>query len=63
MTGKRLKMVCSTCGGEDVLCDAYASWNVESQEWELSNTFDKGSFCNDCGGETRIDKIEISEGE
>ncbi len=49
-----VRMVCKTCGSEDVLCDAYAAWNYEKQEWELSSCFDKGAYCNDCDGETRI---------
>jgi hypothetical protein len=51
---QRVKMVCEICGSDDVLADAYAEWNVETQEWELQNTFDKGSWCNACDGECRI---------
>lgn len=57
----KLRMVCRKCGSEDVLCDAYASWNVETQEWELSQTFDKGAYCNNCDGETRINEEEIKD--
>ena len=51
-----LKMVCTTCRGINVMCDAYAIWNLQRQEWELSNTFDKGAYCDDCDGETTIDE-------
>ena len=61
-TGKRVKMVCATCGSEDVKADAYGAWNVEAQEWDLVDTFDKGSVCEDCGGECRIDEVEIVPG-
>lgn len=54
-----LKQVCGSCGSEDVLCDAYASWDFQKQEWVLSNTFDKGAFCNKCDGECRIEDQEI----
>lgn len=54
----KVRMVCSTCGSDDVLCDAYATWNYHDQEWELSNCFDKGAYCNKCDGETRIEVEE-----
>lgn len=54
----KLRMVCHTCGSEDVLSDAYAEWSFEKQEWQLQNTFDKGAYCNACDGESRIDTIE-----
>ena len=53
-------MVCKTCGSEEVSKDATARWNVESQEWELSATYDKPNFCETCEGETSIDEIEIN---
>ena len=46
--------VCETCGSDDVFADAYAAWATTSQSWELVQTFDKGSFCNRCDGETTI---------
>ena len=55
-----LKMVCTTCRGINVMCDAYAIWNLQRQEWELSNTFDKGAYCDDCDGETTIDEEEVT---
>ena len=61
MRTSKVKMVCSTCGSDDVRADAYASWNVDTQEWELSSTFDKGSYCLTCSGECRIDEKIIEE--
>lgn len=55
---KRVRMVCSHCGGEDVLADAYAVWNYDLQEWELNNVFDKGHHCNECDGECSITEAE-----
>jgi hypothetical protein len=40
-------MICNGCGREDVLADAWASWDAENQRWELEQTFDAG-YCNDC---------------
>ncbi len=57
---RRFKVVCSGCGSQDVLCDAYAEWDVEAQQWELASTFQKGAFCNACDRETTIEQVEIS---
>lgn len=38
---------CKTCGSDDVRIDAWAEWNMELQQWELSQTFD-AAFCNNC---------------
>jgi hypothetical protein len=54
------KKICATCGSEDVLCDAYAEWDVVAQAWSLQNTFDKGAYCNTCDGETRIESELIT---
>ena len=58
MTQKKQKPVCNRCGSSDVLADAYASWNMETQDWELASTFDKGSYCEACDGETRLEWID-----
>ena len=50
----RLKQVCSECGGHNVLADAHAEWDMITQEWTLANVFDKGAYCDDCEGATRI---------
>jgi len=54
----RIKMVCNNCGSENVLKDAYAAWNVDSQQWELSNTFDN-NICDDCGATDSVDEMEV----
>lgn len=51
---ERLRMRCGNCGSEDVKADAFAVWNYELQMWEVQNTFDKGAFCEQCEGQTRI---------
>ncbi len=43
--------VCPRCGSDNVAADAAARWNREWQEWEVSNVFDKGHGCEDCGAE------------
>ncbi len=53
---------CSHCGGTNVVADAYAYWDAETQQWELDQTFAKGAHCDDCDGETRIEFKETEEG-
>jgi hypothetical protein len=43
--------VCPRCGSDNVAADAAARWNRERQEWEVSNVFDNGHGCDDCGAE------------
>lgn len=45
--------VCRCCGSDQVLRDAWASWNADSQQWELDNIFDH-AYCTNCDGETSI---------
>lgn len=40
------KPVCQECGSDDVSFDAAAVWNQETQEYELSSTFDSGGCRN-----------------
>lgn len=60
MTAKTEKPVCATCGGDDVKADAYAAWDQKAQRWEVVDTFDKGASCEDCGGECRLEWVEVS---
>lgn len=53
------KPVCRTCKSDEVVSDAYAAWNVDRQEWEVSATFDKGAHCEKCGGETRLEGVDV----
>jgi hypothetical protein len=55
----KIDYVCTHCGSNDVLVDAYAEWNVEAQRWEISNVFDKGHHCNNCNGECKIEEVGI----
>jgi hypothetical protein len=55
----RCKIVCTACGSVDVLVDAYACWNVETQTFEIHDTFDKGHFCRTCDGECRVEERQL----
>lgn len=59
---KRIKMVCSKCGSENVVKDAFAEWNIDKQEWVLHSVYDFTS-CNDCGEEDCVDEVEIEDGD
>lgn len=43
------KPTCSECGSDDVRADAFAAWDADSQQWEVSETYDKGGCCEGCG--------------
>lgn len=53
-----IKIVCKHCGSDNVMRDAWATWNVELQEWELLNVYDN-AYCNECDGETSLKEVEI----
>ena len=47
----KVRPACDTCDST-VLVDAWASWDMTSQKWELHTTFDMG-FCETCDGESK----------
>ena len=61
--GWKIKYVCTRCGSDDVLCDAYVEWDVVEQQWSLQNTFGRGAWCNACDDDTRLEALAISEEE
>lgn len=42
------KPVCSECGSDDVRGDAFAAWDVDAQQWEVSEVYEKGGCCEAC---------------
>lgn len=42
--------VCSRCGSHDVIADAAATFNIETQEWEMADTH-CSTDCQNCEGE------------
>ena len=46
-------MRCAVCGGDRVHCDATATWNKQTQAWELAGVMD-GDWCDDCETDTVI---------
>lgn len=49
----KVRVVCANCGSEDVSRDAWADWNVQSQDWVLRTGFDY-AHCHACDRETRL---------
>ncbi len=54
----RVIYACKTCGGEDVSRDAWADWDVWTQQWVFRRAFDH-AHCHDCDGETKLVEREI----
>ena len=44
-------VVCTACGSDDILADAYAKWTGHA--WEMFEVFDQ-YHCEMCGGECSI---------
>lgn len=53
--------LCGKCGSSQVQADATASWNMDTQAWEVAFIGDKGATCEECLGETRLRWIELGE--
>lgn len=54
----KLRMVCGTCGSEDVSRDAWSDWDVATQDWVLRTVFDY-AHCHACDDETRIVEVPV----
>ena len=54
----RIAYVCTTCRSAQVKLDAWASWSVETQSWELNSTMQM-AFCSDCDAETILARSHI----
>jgi hypothetical protein len=61
---ERTKPVCLCCRSSDILFDAYAHWNQETQAWEVHGTYDKGSYCRRCDDdEARVEWVPVDAPE
>ncbi len=58
MTGRRVAMICSVCGSDEVSRDAWANWDTARQEWVLGAVFDY-AHCHRCERETRLIEVEL----
>lgn len=62
-TTKRVTYQCPECGSANVGADATATWNDETQDWEVSGVYDCTS-CWDCGYEAKngFDPVSLVDG-
>lgn len=59
MKRQMVKLVCPKCGSDEVLADAYAEWDVDSQNWVLRTEFDN-KICDSCSWEFKTaDEVEL----
>ena len=50
--------VCGQCGGDRISIEAFVSWSVEDQQFEVDRVCDKGHMCADCNGTTLLIDVE-----
>lgn len=58
----KVKKVCSACGSERIVRDAWVEWDEENQSWwnDVNNIFDY-MFCLDCEEETNCTDKPLEE--
>ena len=62
---KRITYVCTDCGSKNVVTDANARWDEESQAWVVKDIFDESEgWCRDCdekyeNGDVNLKEIEL----
>ena len=57
-SGRRIGIVCSKCGSDEISRDAWADWDTRSQDWVLGAVFDY-AHCHKCDCETSLDEVEL----
>ena len=60
-SGPPVRPVCNACGGTSVRVDAWASWNVDAQRWELHSTCEAAAICADCDLECSYTMKPVTE--
>lgn len=59
LPSSRIKYVCSCCGSESVLIDAWAEWDTAKQAWHLADVFESTARCSNCDGECKVEAKPI----
>lgn len=54
------KPVCRSCGGDSIVIDGAARWNMAGQDWGLSGTYDDTTYCDDCEEETKLNWVAVA---
>lgn len=52
---KRERPICRYCGSENLIFDACARWNSDTQSYQLIDTYDSPPTCQDCEQEGHAD--------
>ena len=60
MAEKSISMVCEICGSSLVTRDAWAEWDVDTQNWVLAAVYDD-AFCHDCEESTHLSAVSLDE--
>lgn len=56
----RMRQVCTECGSSNIKQDAWVMWNIDRQEWELSDIYDN-AYCCDCESSCKIEEEATTE--
>ena len=54
--------VCTECGSDSIVIDAWAVWSIEQQGWVLGEIWNE-VFCKDCDASSEFELIDIEEEE
>ena len=54
-SAKQEEPFCPECGSNEIVTDAWVSWNMKTQCWEIEEIFDN-SFCYNC--ENTVNKTQ-----
>ncbi len=60
-SGPPVRPVCNACGGTGVRVDAWASWDVHAQRWELHSACEAVAICADCDLECSYTMKPVTE--
>ena len=60
-SGPPVRPVCNACGGTSVRVDAWASWDVDAQRWDLHSTSEAAAVCGDCDLECTYTMKPVTE--
>lgn len=55
----KINVICEICGSEDIVRDAWAEWDVTTQEWVLKAVFDYAR-CEACDEERHLEGVELA---
>jgi len=53
-------MKCANCGSSEVRKDAWAAWDLNTQQWDLAAIYDH-AYCLDCDARTTIVEEQVGD--